>query len=133
MRAWPNPRLKPTSAMWPASFIHASRSEPKLTPHQDRRPPGTRADAGGPLDKLVADDLPDRLTLLLRCSTRAGRRSLGRSTARKARERAVLRLDSTEERIGELTADELSPTVQIRVTNTTSLSGNSCRPGQFPK
>ena len=66
------------------------------------------ADVDELLDKLVADNLPDGALALLApvLETRKAEQQ-ERSAARKAREEAVTRLDGIEERIGELTGDEL--------------------------
>ena len=72
--------------------------------------------AGGPwaveadelLDKLVADNLPDgALALLASMLEKRKADQAERSAARKAREEAVARLEGIEQRIGELTVEEL--------------------------
>jgi hypothetical protein len=60
------------------------------------------------LDKLVADNLPDgALAPLKPVLERRKAERQERAAARKAREEAVARLERIEERIGELTAEEL--------------------------
>ena len=70
-------------------------------------------DADGLLDKLVADNLPDSaLALLAPVLERRKAEQEERSAARKAREKAVSRLDSIEQRIAELTVEELDQAEQ---------------------
>ena len=65
------------------------------------------------LDKLVADNLPDgALALLAPVLERAQGEQQERAAARKAREEAVARLEGIEERIGELTVEELDQAEQ---------------------
>ena len=60
------------------------------------------------LDKLIADNLADRaLALLAPVLEKRKAEQQERSVARKAREEAVSRLDGIEERIGELTAEQV--------------------------
>jgi hypothetical protein len=60
------------------------------------------------LDKLVADNLPDgALVLLAPVLEKRKAEQQERSAARKAREEAVSRLDGIEDRVGELTVEEL--------------------------
>lgn len=60
------------------------------------------------LDKLVADNLPDgALALLAPVLEKRKAEQKERSAARKAREEAASRLEGIEERIGELTVEEL--------------------------
>ena len=66
------------------------------------------ADVDELLDKLVADNLPDSALSLLAPVLEARKaEQQERSAARKAREEAVARLDGIEERIGELTGEQL--------------------------
>lgn len=65
-------------------------------------------DAEELLDKLVADNLPDgALTLLAPVLEKRKADQKERSAARKSREEALSRLEGIQERVGELTADDL--------------------------
>jgi ParB/RepB/Spo0J family partition protein len=80
------------------------------------------------LDKLVADNLPDgALALLEPMLEKRKAEQEERSAARRAREEAVSRLKGVEERIGELTAQELDQAEGISTRS--GLAGRPSTPG----
>lgn len=76
--------------------------------HQVKASGPWAVEADALLDKLVADDLPHgALALLTPVLEKRKAEQEERSTARQAREAAVSRLEGIEDRIGELTVEEL--------------------------